>query len=100
PAAERVYLVVLGVKPPYPAAGYGYIKVGERLHTPVPTALVDRFVEKPDAASAAEMVSAGDHLWNAGVFVWRAYAYRQALELYQPELAAGLAKIAALTRPP
>jgi len=99
-AAERGYLVVLGVKPAHPATGYGYIKVGERLHAAVPTALVDRFVEKPDAASAAEMVSAGDHLWNAGVFVWRAYAYRQALELYQPELAAALDKIAALPRTP
>ncbi|MDH4334040.1 MAG: sugar phosphate nucleotidyltransferase [Chloroflexota bacterium] len=99
-AAERGYLVVLGVKPAHAATGYGYIKVGERLHPAVPTALVDRFVEKPDAGTAAEMLATGDHLWNAGVFVWRAYAYRQALELFQPELAAALDKIAALHRTP
>lgn len=99
-AAERGYLVTLGVVPNVPATGYGYIKVGERLHPAVPTALVDRFVEKPDAARARTFVESGDYLWNAGIFVWRAYSFRQAVERFQPVLAAAMARIEALHRVP
>ena len=99
-AAERGYLVTGGGPPKPPATGYGYIKVGERLHEAVSTALVERFVEKPDAERAEAFLKEGDHLWNAGIFVWRVYAYRQALERFQPELASALDRIAALNRPP
>ena len=54
------------------------------------TALVERFVEKPDADDAAKFLDEGGYLWNAGIFVWRVYAFRQALERFQPELAAAL----------
>ncbi len=99
-AAERGYLVTLGVKPTHPATGYGYIKVGERLHPSLPTALVDRFVEKPDATEAAQLVASGDYLWNAGIFVWRSYTYEAAVERYQPQLGEALARIARLHRTP
>jgi mannose-1-phosphate guanylyltransferase len=99
-AAERGYLVTLGVVPQHAATGYGYIKVGERLHEAVPTALVDRFVEKPDATQAEAFLSEGGYLWNAGIFIWRVYAFRQALERFQPELAAALARIGELRRTP
>jgi mannose-1-phosphate guanylyltransferase len=99
-AAERGYLVTLGVVPSGPATGYGYIRVGERLHPEAPTAMVDRFVEKPDAARAREFMDAGGYLWNAGIFVWRVYAFRQAIERFQPALAAALDRIAALQRTP
>jgi mannose-1-phosphate guanylyltransferase len=98
--AERGYLVALGVVPTAPSTGYGYIKLGERLHPAGASAMVERFVEKPSAAAAADLLRQGGHLWNAGVFVWRVYAYRQALESYQPELAAALDKIADLRRLP
>jgi mannose-1-phosphate guanylyltransferase len=98
--AERGYLVTLGVQPTNPATGYGYIKVGGPVHEKVPTAMVERFVEKPSAAAAAAMLDEGGYLWNAGIFAWRVYAYRQAMERFQPELAAALDKIAALHRTP
>jgi mannose-1-phosphate guanylyltransferase len=98
--AERGYLVTLGVVPTTGATGYGYIKVGEPLHAGQPPALVERFVEKPTAPAAAEMVMQGGYLWNAGIFVWRVYAYRQALERFQPDLAAALDRIAAINRIP
>ena len=60
--AERGYLVTLGVVPTHPATGYGYIKAAGRLHPSSPTALVERFVEKPDAARAAEFLEEGSHL--------------------------------------
>jgi mannose-1-phosphate guanylyltransferase len=98
--AERGYLVTLGVAPTQAATGYGYIKVGEALHEKAAGALVERFVEKPSAATAAEMLRDGGYLWNAGIFAWRVYAYRQALERFQPKLAEALDQVAALHRTP
>jgi mannose-1-phosphate guanylyltransferase len=99
-AAERGYLVTLGVVPTHAATGYGYIKAGNRLHPALPTSAVERFVEKPDPATAARFLTEGGYYWNAGIFVWRTYAFRQALERFQPELASALARIEALHRTP
>jgi mannose-1-phosphate guanylyltransferase len=99
-AAERGYLVTLGVVPTHPATGYGYIKAGERLHAAVPTALVERFVEKPDAATARGFLADGGYLWNAGIFVWRTYTFRAALDRFQPALAAALERVEHLHRVP
>jgi mannose-1-phosphate guanylyltransferase len=96
--AERGYLVVLGVVPSHPATGYGYITRGEQLFA-TGTAAVSEFVEKPDAKAAKGLVEAGA-LWNAGVFVWSGYAFRQALERYQPDLAAAIDAIEKIPRTP
>jgi mannose-1-phosphate guanylyltransferase len=98
--AERGYLVCLGVVATAPATGYGYIKTGEALHAGHPTSLVERFVEKPTAADAKRMLADGGYLWNAGIFAWRVYAYRQAMEKFQPLLAEALEKVSALHRTP
>ena len=98
--AERGYLVCLGVVATTPATGYGYVKVGEPLHAASPATLVERFIEKPSAAEAKAMLAEGGYLWNAGIFAWRVYAYRQAMERFQPELTAALDQIAALHRTP
>ena len=91
--AERGYLVTLGVVPDGPATGYGYIKVGERLHPASPAARVERFTEKPDAATAQKFLDEGDHLWNAGIFVWRTYVFRQAAERFAPDLARAMDRV-------
>ena len=98
--AERGYLVCLGVVATTPATGYGYVKVGEPLHAASSTALVERFVEKPTAPEAQQMLADGGYLWNAGIFAWRVYAYRQALERFQPTLAAALDGVGGLPRIP
>ena len=99
-AAERGYLVTLGVVPSNPATGYGYIKTGAPLHPSSATALVERFVEKPDAETAAGFVADGGYLWNAGIFVWRTYVYRQAIERFQPDLAKALEQVEQVHRTP
>ena len=99
-AAERGYLVTLGVVPTQAATGYGYIKASAPIHASSGTALVERFVEKPDAARAAAFLEEGNHFWNAGIFVWRVYAFRQAVERFQPKLASALERIEALHRTP
>lgn len=98
--AERGYLVTLGVVPTHPATGYGYVKAGAPFHEASPTALVERFVEKPDAAGAASIVAEGNAYWNAGIFVWRVYAFRQAVERFQPALASALERIGEIHRTP
>ena len=99
-AAERGYLVTLGVVPTHPATGYGYIKAAAPIHPTAKTALVERFVEKPDADTAAAFLTDGGYLWNAGIFVWRTYVYRQALERFQPQLATALEQIETIHRTP
>ena len=98
--AERGYLVTLGVRPTDAATAYGYIKVGEPLRAAGEAALVERFVEKPDAQRARTFLADGGYLWNAGIFVWRVYAFNQALERYQQGLAEALARVAELPRTP
>ncbi|HYI67669.1 MAG TPA: sugar phosphate nucleotidyltransferase [Candidatus Limnocylindrales bacterium] len=98
--AERGYLVTLGVTPAHAATGYGYIKAGKPLHPSAPTALVERFVEKPDAKGAAAFLDEGGYYWNAGIFVWRVYAFRQAIERFQPELGKALDRIEEIHRTP
>jgi mannose-1-phosphate guanylyltransferase len=98
--AERGYLVTLGVVPTHAATGYGYIRAGAPLHAASPSAIVERFVEKPDADTAASYVEQGGHFWNAGIFVWRVYALRQAIERFQPQLADALERVEGLHRTP
>jgi mannose-1-phosphate guanylyltransferase/mannose-6-phosphate isomerase len=68
-AAEAGHIVTFGVKPERPATEYGYISPGGPVTPEVRS--VAKFVEKPDAASAAEYVAAG-YLWNSGNFMFRA----------------------------
>ena len=70
-AVETGGLVTVGIEPTRPATGYGYIDPGE---TREGYAVVDRFVEKPDADTAESFVDAG-YLWNAGIFAWTPDAF-------------------------
>ena len=63
--------------PTAPETGYGYIR---RAQGEGPAYAVQQFVEKPDAATAGEMVASGDYLWNAGIFVWSTAAITKALQ--------------------
>jgi len=82
------WLVTFGIKPDGPETGYGYIAVGRALDAGVYS--VQRFVEKPDRATAEAMVAAGDHVWNGGIFLFRADAYLNALERHAPAMLAAV----------
>jgi mannose-1-phosphate guanylyltransferase len=93
-AADQEVLVTLGVRPTRPDTGYGYIQVGaavggahDRLHR------VSRFVEKPDAARAQRYLRTGRHLWNAGVFIWRATSLLEEIETCCPPLHRAMAPL-------
>ena len=49
---------------------------------------VTRFVEKPDAATAMAMIDGGNHVWNGGIFLFRAETYLDAVAEFAPEMAA------------
>lgn len=87
-AAQQDYLVTFGIAPNSPETGYGYIRRGAELKDMPGSFLVARFVEKPDAATAAGYVASGDHDWNSGLFLFKAQAFLAELERLEPELLA------------
>lgn len=86
PPAEAGNLVTFGIVPESPNTGYGYIEQGENLEGPV--SRVVRFVEKPDAETAGEYMASGRHLWNSGMFMFRASRYLEELDQYEPTMLA------------
>lgn len=81
--AAQGAIVVLGITPDRPETGYGYIQVQAGTETALS---VQRFVEKPDAATAQSYLDAGGYLWNAGMFVLKASVWLQALEQFRPDI--------------
>jgi mannose-1-phosphate guanylyltransferase len=84
-------IVTFGIKPTYPAEIFGYIHRGELLgesEAPAepPTYRVQKFKEKPDAATAKKYVDSGEYYWNSGIFVWKAATILTALKQRQPEM--------------
>jgi len=90
--AREGALVTLGVVPDHPSTRFGYVETGPLLGGG-PARGVVRFVEKPDRAAAERFVAGGRHLWNAGIFVWRADAFWRALERAAPDLAGAIARV-------
>jgi mannose-1-phosphate guanylyltransferase len=88
-------LVTFGVTPNRPETGYGYIERGEELAKKqgIPVYRVLQFREKPDRQTAERFVAAGNFLWNAGIFVWRARTILDAIREYRPRLGEGFEPI-------
>ena len=84
PQIEDGWLATYGINPTGPETGYGYIQMGAPIGTGVHA--VERFVEKPDVMRATAMVQSGDHVWNGGIFLFRADAYLHAMAEYAPEM--------------
>jgi mannose-1-phosphate guanylyltransferase len=95
--AEKGYLVTLGINPTYAATGYGYIQRGDPIPERVvyPVYEVSKFKEKPDEEQARAMISAGDHSWNSGMFVWRAATILDEIQMQMPGLHGALKDIEA-----
>lgn len=71
-AVQKGQLVTFGIAPTHPETAYGYLElsaVPDRAGRPV---ALSRFVEKPDEARATDMIAAGNFMWNAGIFLFRA----------------------------
>jgi mannose-1-phosphate guanylyltransferase/mannose-6-phosphate isomerase len=87
PHAEAGRLITFGIVPTAPETGYGYIKAG----APVDDSgvrVVERFVEKPDLATAQQYLQSGAYSWNSGMFMFRASAFLAELERFAPAMLA------------
>ncbi len=100
--AAQGHLVTFGVPPTRPETGYGYIQPSRKSLPGSCKGLkgyaVKRFVEKPDAATAARYLRDGHYYWNSGIFLWRASVILDEIARCQPALARGISKIAGMAK--
>lgn len=91
-ASSSSALLTFGVRPTFPATGYGYVEIGDELSKrgKVPVHAVKRFVEKPDRTRAEQFLATGRYLWNSGMFVWSTDAILAALREHAPTVLAPL----------
>ena len=90
-AHQEQAIVTIGIQPTYPATGFGYIEADAALATTRTLTLFNkakRFVEKPDAYTAARYVESGRYFWNSGMFIWRTDVMLEALKAHAPDFAA------------
>lgn len=98
-AAEQLtqdgWLVTFGIRPTFPATGYGYLKRGSPLDEAAgfPVFSVDRFVEKPELDKAREFLRQGSYDWNSGMFVFKASRLLEEIGRHMPELDRVLGRI-------
>jgi mannose-1-phosphate guanylyltransferase len=91
-ALQQEGLVCLGVKPTYPATGFGYIEPMGKLIRPGGYR-VRRFLEKPTLAVARKLIRKPQIVWNGGIFCWKGQLIMGALRQWLPRLYAGLEQI-------
>lgn len=82
-AQQEHCITLLGIKPTFPATGYGYIEYAQEKN---PVKKVVRFHEKPSAEQAASYCQQGNFLWNAGIFCGAAKDFIAAFQQHAPEV--------------
>lgn len=86
PSAVAGAIVTFGVVPTHPSTAYGYLEKGaaraDGAHA------VARFIEKPDAQRAAQLLLSGKVLWNAGIFLCQAGVLVEAMQQHAPDILA------------
>lgn len=83
--ASQGWLVTFGIQPTYPETGYGYIETNQ--DKPLEQGFrVSRFVEKPDLATAADYVEAGNYFWNSGMFCFEVGTLLSEMRHHAPEI--------------
>jgi mannose-1-phosphate guanylyltransferase / mannose-6-phosphate isomerase len=90
PAAAAGHLVTFGITPTRPETGYGYIRIGLALAACPHVLAVARFVEKPERAAAEAMIAEGGHLWNSGMFLFRADRILAEFAAHAPRILEGV----------
>ncbi|NKW78099.1 mannose-1-phosphate guanylyltransferase/mannose-6-phosphate isomerase [Rhodobacteraceae bacterium R_SAG7] len=88
-AVAEGQLVTFGITPTHAETAYGYLELAESPDAgaaPGATVPLKQFVEKPDAARAAQMLAAGNFKWNAGIFLFAAKDIIAAFKTHAPDL--------------
>jgi mannose-1-phosphate guanylyltransferase/mannose-6-phosphate isomerase len=99
PAARAGKLVTFGIVPTSAETGYGYIRQAQADTSAEGVFAIAEFIEKPDAARAAQFLNAGGYYWNSGMFLFKAGRYVQELELHAPDIAQSTRAALAASRP-
>ena len=100
--AENGDVVTFGIVPTRAETGYGYIKLGPQISAAPGSDLsalppdasrltphvLEKFVEKPDAATAQSYLAGGDYLWNSGIFMMQAETWLEAIGRFHPDILA------------
>ncbi len=84
--AAQGLLVTFGIVPGSAQTGYGYIRKGRTVSSGINAFYIDRFVEKPDAATARKYLASHEYLWNSGMFMFRASVIVQQLNFHSPQI--------------
>jgi mannose-1-phosphate guanylyltransferase/mannose-6-phosphate isomerase len=87
PAVQQGKFVTFGIVPNAPETGYGYIQRGQPDSVDSGVYRIARFVEKPSVERAQQFLASGDHLWNSGMFMFRARRYLEEIERFAPQIA-------------
>ena len=85
---EKGHLVTFGITPDRAETGYGYLELSDPPDGSGTAMPLTRFVEKPDAQTAQEMLGKGNYLWNAGIFLFSVADIIHAFETHAPGLIA------------
>ncbi len=88
-ADEKDCLVTIGIKPDYPATGYGYIKSRKILgagQEAIDYRQVEEFVEKPVEEVAKAYLEEECYSWNSGMFIWKASVILQYFRKLLPDI--------------
>lgn len=83
--ARQGRMVTFGIRPEWAETGYGWLELAAPPDDlAMQTQPLLRFVEKPDAETAAAMLAAGNYLWNAGIFLFTADTLIEAFRVHAP----------------
>ena len=85
--AQEGAIAILGITPSAPETGYGYIKTkSNEAGKNSGEYTVERFVEKPDTATAEQYLAEGGYFWNGGMFVLKASVWLASLKEFRPDI--------------
>ena len=84
--AQTGAIAILGINPSAPETGYGYIKAQAQGAQSSGGMVVERFVEKPNLATATQYLKEGSYYWNGGMFVLKASVWLVALKEFRPDI--------------
>jgi mannose-1-phosphate guanylyltransferase len=96
-AVARHSIALIGLKPTYPATGFGYIQCGLELaiEQGLPVYKVSSFEEKPSLEVAERYIESGEYLWNLGLFAAPIVTFEREMDSHAPELGKAYRKLAA-----
>jgi mannose-1-phosphate guanylyltransferase len=86
-------LVFIGVKPTYPATGFGYLECGDLAKNWQEVYKLASFKEKPNQETADKYFASGKYLWNTGYLVGTLAVFERELQAKSQQLWANYQKL-------